>query len=211
MPKAIRLRYILGMLVIYLGSYILVQAAVTTHKFDFLTSYDMAIPFMPSFIWLYHTIIPAILLTMILLVRTRQIFLNTFWACLLAAVILNISYVTFPSFYPRIGFEVNTLSEALVEWTRQIDAANNTFPSGHVAYAWLLCLGMWNSLVAQKNGFVRRVYLLWAIGISLSTLVLKQHYIVDVISGILLAYACFYLAKPITTLHTRLVTNKALI
>jgi membrane-associated phospholipid phosphatase len=146
---------------------------------------------------------------MLLLVKSREVFFNTFWACLLATLILNISYVAFPSFYPRAIFEVNTLSEALVEWTRQIDAANNTFPSGHVAFSWLLCLGIMKSSIVQKHEYIGRVYFLWAIGISLSTLVLKQHYIIDVVSGILLALACFYLAKPITTLHVKLVTSDA--
>jgi len=209
MPQATKLRYILVMMVLYLGGYIWIQAAITTHKFDFLTTYDMAIPFMPQFVWIYHSILPAILITMMLLVHSRQLFYNTFWAAMIATIILNVSYVAFPSFYPREVFEVATLSEAIVEWTRQIDASNNTFPSGHVTFSWLLCLGMWNSITAVKHSYLRRLYLLWAIGVSLSTLVLKQHYIVDVVSGALLAAACFYLAKPITSLYMKLVTSDA--
>ena len=196
------------MMIFVLGSYILIQTAVITHKFDFLTPYDMAIPFMPEFIWVYHSLIPAIVFTMMLLVRSRPVFLNTFWACLVAALVLNISYVVFPSFYPRIDFEVTNISEAIVEWTRQIDGANNTFPSGHVTFAWLLFLGAVKSITARKLPSLKRLYLLWAIGVSLSTLVLKQHYIIDVVSGISLAYASFYLAKPITRLHLKLVNIK---
>ena len=208
MPKIAKLGYISIMTIFVLGSYILIQAAVTTHKFDFLTPYDMAIPFMPEFVWIYHSLLPGIVLTMMLLVKSKELFFNTFWACLVAAMILNISYVAFPSFYPRIDFEVTGLSEALVEWTRQIDGANNTFPSGHVTFAWLLFLGAAKSMAAKRLPALRRLYLLWAIGICLSTLVLKQHYIVDVISGISLACLSFYLAKPITRLHLKLVKNK---
>jgi membrane-associated phospholipid phosphatase len=37
--------------------------------------------------------------------------------------------------------------------------------------------------------------LLWAIGISLSTLTLKQHFIIDVVAGMAVAGVSFYLAK----------------
>ena len=38
-------------------------------------------------------------------------------------------------------------------------------------------------------------YIVWAILISVSTLAVKQHYIVDVLAGFMLAAACFYIAK----------------
>jgi membrane-associated phospholipid phosphatase len=205
MPRTAKVKYLLLMMFFYLGSYLWIQAAVTAHKFDFLTSYDIAIPFMPEFIWIYHSILPAVALSMILLVRTREVFLNTFWAAIITTVILNISYVLLPSFYPRMDFEINTISEAVLAWTRQIDASNNTFPSGHVSFAWLLCMGVWNSLLSRQFAYIKWVYFLWAIAISLSTLVLKQHYIIDVLSGIILASLCFYLAKPAARLHGRLI------
>jgi len=197
-------KYLLTMLSLYLGSYLWIQASITSHKFDFLTGYDVAIPFMPEFVWIYHSILPAIVISMMLMVKTREVFLNTFWAAIMVTIILNISYVFFPSFYPRMDFEVNTLSEAILAWTRQIDASNNTFPSGHVSFAWLLCMGIWNSILSREFSYIKWIYFLWAIAISLSTLVLKQHYIIDVVSGIILASLCFYLAKPVVRLHGKL-------
>jgi membrane-associated phospholipid phosphatase len=38
-------------------------------------------------------------------------------------------------------------------------------------------------------------YGLWAFGISISTLTLKQHYIIDVVGGFLLAFMCYFGAK----------------
>jgi len=185
------------MLVTYIGVYVFVQAFVTTHKFDFLTEFDTAIPFMPEHVWIYHTILPAIFLTMFLLVETKYIFLSTFWACVIAMVILNISYIFFPSFYPRPEFEVSSISEAMVYLTYQIDGSNNTFPSGHVAFAWIMFFGAFYSKIVCRVQGLRALYFLWAVGISLSTLTLKQHYIVDVFSGVLLAIISFYLSSKI--------------
>ena len=197
MPRVDKMRYILFMILLYLGLYVGIQLVVTTHKFDFLTEFDKAVPFMPQHVWIYHSILPIIFATMLILVKTKKVFLTTFYACMIATLILNTSYVLFPSFYPRPDFEVNNLSEAILYMTYKIDGSNNTFPSGHVSFAWIMFFGALSSMAAKKVNGLRSLYLLWAIGISLSTLTLKQHYIVDVLSGIALAAASFYISKTI--------------
>jgi membrane-associated phospholipid phosphatase len=46
-----------------------------------------------------------------------------------------------------------------------------------------------------KTTWIKYVYFIWAGLISISTLVLKQHYILDVFAGMILAATCFYLAR----------------
>lgn len=205
MPRYEKVKYISLVLVSYISMYIFIQAMVTTHEFDFITQFDLAIPFMPQHIWIYHSILPVIFLTMLSLVQARQLFITTFWACAIATVVLNISYLCFPSFYPRPEFEVNTISEALVHLTRKIDASHNTFPSGHVTFAWIMFLGAIKTRLASRVEGLKALYLLWAIGIALSTLTLKQHYLIDVISGITLAYISFYVSAAFV--RTRLMSK----
>jgi len=83
----------------------------------------------------------------------------------------------------------------MVYLTYQVDGSSNTFPSGHVAFAWIMFLGAAHSEAAKRIQGLQALYLLWAIGISLSTLTLKQHYIVDVFSGIFLALISFYISR----------------
>ncbi len=193
MSIASKAKHMLIFSIINFAFYFLIQSYASEHKFDFMTSIDEAIPLMPEHIWIYHSIIPVIFLTMTLLVKSKKTFFTTFWSCVVVATVLNISYILLPSHYPRIPFEVNTLSEMLLDLTRQIDGANNTFPSGHVAFAWTLFMGVRQTKLAENLFGTKSLYLLWAIGISLSTLVLKQHYIVDVFSGISLAFTCYFL------------------
>ncbi len=204
MPRYDKAKYISLMLIAYFGLYVTIQTFVTTHRFDFLTEFDNAIPFMPQHIWIYHSILPVILLTMMSLVQTRTVFFATFWACVVATVVLNISYLCFPSFYPRLDFEVETVSEAMLWLTRQVDGSNNTFPSGHVTFAWIMFLGACKTELARKVEGIKALYLLWAIGIALSTLTLKQHYLVDVASGIVLAFVSFYVSCLIINSRARL-------
>ena len=195
MSTGVKTKYFLIFGLINLSLYFFVQGYVTKHEVDLMTDFDRAIPFMPEHIWIYHSIMPVIAATMILLVKTKRIFFTTFWSCILATVILNLMYLIFPSFYPRVDFDVNSFSELLVDLTREIDGANNTFPSGHVTFAWVLFCGVYFSDAAKKLKGIKLLYLLWAIGISLSTLVLKQHYIADVVSGFGMATTIFFLVK----------------
>jgi len=190
-------QYMLFFSIVNFALYFMIQSLVTQHQFDLMTSFDEAIPFMPEHIWIYHSIIPVIAATMLLLVKSKRTFFMTFWTCVTAALVLNASYLLFPSFYPRPEFEINTLSEMMVDLTRRIDGANNTFPSGHVTFAWVLFWGVCFTKLANTFKGLKSLYCLWALGISMSTLVLKQHYLLDVFSGFCLAMTCFFLVKSV--------------
>ena len=190
-----RLNYTLVFISIWTFIYFGVQGLAENSKFNFLTDIDEAIPLMPEFIWIYHSLIPVIFGTMVWLVKDRSLFFNMFWASVVATVVLNISYAFLPSFYPRAEFAVDGLSESLLYLTRELDGANNTFPSSHVTFSWLISLVAVNSQTVRSVRGFGSLFLLWAIGVSMSTLVLKQHYIVDVAAGIALSFAAFYGVK----------------
>lgn len=85
----------------------------------------------------------------------------------------------------------------MVSLTRELDGSNNTFPSGHVALSWLLFFSIQRVDSIKKNAFAKWTFFAWASLISLSTLLLKQHYFVDVASGIALAYLCHRFAQKV--------------
>ena len=59
-----------------------------------------------------------------------------------------------------------------------LDLPLNCFPSMHVS---LVFLGLF--VIKMYRPDLLRYYLVWAIAIALSTLLVKQHYIVDVLAG----------------------------
>jgi membrane-associated phospholipid phosphatase len=179
-------------------SYFGIQLLLTANKYNFLISFDHIIPFVPEFVWIYHTLLPVILITMFSFVTKKKVFLSAFTAYMIASVVLSAFYISFPSFYPRENFtDSSSISGFLVELTRAIDGANNTFPSGHVTFAWILAFFINLTQRAKKHTWIRMAYYTWAILISFSTLALKQHFIVDVLSGVLLASICYFLSKNI--------------
>ena len=165
------------------------------NEYSFMTPVDKAIPFMPEFVWIYHTIIPVIVVTMIILVKNRKVFMNTLWACIMATFFIHLLYLIFPSFYPRPEFTPQNISERLVELSYMIDNSSNTFPSGHVAFSWLMFWGASHSELAKKHNVLKRVYLLWAVGVTISTLAIKMHYIVDLFGGFAIAAFCYFSVK----------------
>ena len=194
MSNRVKAKYLSFLTVFIAGTYFLIQNIVS-HQHELLSDIDSALPFMPDFVWIYHSLIPVIGVTLFLLVNNRRNFFNTFWACLGATFIIHLIYVIMPSFYPRPDLVPDGLSEQLLALTYEIDNGSNTFPSGHVCYSWLLFLGVKYSRDAKKIFGLRSLYLLWALGVTLSTLTLKVHYVVDVLGGFALAFLTFYSIK----------------
>ena len=191
MSNLAKAKYLSFLTIFVLGTYFLIQNIVS-HQHELLTDLDTFIPFMPDFVWIYHSLVPVIGATLFLLVNNRRNFFNTFWACLGATFIIHLIYVLMPSFYPRPDIIPAGLSEQLLALTYEIDNGSNTFPSGHVCYSWILFLGVFYSQDAKKTFGLRTLFLLWAIGVTLSTLTLKVHYVVDVVGGFALAFLAFY-------------------
>ena len=115
----------------------------------------------------------------------------------IASVVMVLFYVFFPAPYPRDGYTEASISGFLVELTRKIDGSCNTFPSSHVTFSWLLAFFAGLTTAAQQNRWIYPLYIFWAVLISISTVVLKQHFVLDVVSGIFLAAACYALGKNI--------------
>jgi membrane-associated phospholipid phosphatase len=151
-------------------------------RFDLLTPLDEAIPFLP---WTYavYTSFFALLLGAAWLLEARE-YLRMLAAVLLANGVCYLGFMLFTAHYPRPPLE----SIPPGFWREQFrlmygsDQAGNTFPSIHVATTMLGAL----RLRHRRGG---ALWMLWALLISLSTLTVKQHFIVDVLGGFAVAWA----------------------
>ena len=180
MSARIKAKYLLLFGIFNFTLYFLIQYFITTGSYDLLTPLDIAIPLIPEFIWVYHSFVPVIALSLIMMVKSRKLFL---------------------SHYPRDQWAVSPHSAStwLVVMTRWIDGAGNCLPSAHNTFAWMLMLFMQHSFVANRYNWVKPMYVFWALLISVSTLTLKQHYIVDVLSGLAMAYFCYAFTQKFIT------------
>ena len=168
-----------------------------------LSHIDVAVPFVPQTVWLY---VSEYIYAIVIYFSYRDTLnLNK---CIYAVFSLLFTCVLifwlWPTAMPR---ELYPLPETLDPVSRlaltalwRADTPANCFPSFHVGFVYLSCFLLFDE---GRRKFL--FFLVWATAISLSTLTLKQHYFVDVVSGFGLAvifYCVFRRARlesvPIT-------------
>lgn len=150
---------------------------------DLLTPIDKAIPFVPWTWWIYFPGYLFGLIFAIAAMRDDRIFYRSVAAIMLAQVLNSIIYLAVPSTFPRpTDWQGSGLTAEAIRWFWTLDPPNNTFPSSHVALAWLAALGLWR----ERNRF-RWVPTLTALGIFFTVHTTKQHYWIDSFAGVAMA------------------------
>lgn len=150
---------------------------------------DRALPVLPVWTLVYGSLYFAILLPLVV-VRGEEHIRRTIWAFVMVWIVGIVGWLCFPTVLPRPA--PAAIGNGFCAWTLRIayswDGPYNCFPSLHVAQAFLAALTCYR--VSRGLGIAA---LVWAALIGVSTLFTKQHYVVDVISGTLLACAAYLL------------------
>ena len=178
---------------------------IVTSEYDFLLPFDLVIPLVPEFIWIYHSFFAVIIISFLGLMKSKKLFFACLGGFFVASGVLSLFYIILPSYYPRELWPVSmsSISDWLLIKTREIDAPNNTLPSGHNTFSWMLAFFMTKASCAKKFKWLTPAYFTWAALVTASTLLLKQHYIVDTISGIILAYICYHFSMRVIYPHVK--------
>ena len=105
-----------------------------------------------------------------------------------AILVAGICFLLFPL---RFAFERPHGDGALgliFDRFRALDAPYNLLPSLHAALLLLVA----DIYVRHLGGFARSASIAWFVLIGLSPVLTYQHHVIDVVGGMLLAFACFY-------------------
>lgn len=172
--------------VLYLGAAALPRAVPVTLSPSAL---DTAIPFLPWTVWAYLSQFPFLGFVY------WQACGTVAWARnlrgMLAATGASVAiFVLYPTRIPRETIDADpatTLAFNLLYWT---DPATNCLPSLHVSLALLGASGFW-----PERPRLAGACLAWAALITISTLTTRQHYVVDVLAGIVVAAVAASLAR----------------
>jgi membrane-associated phospholipid phosphatase len=146
---------------------------------------DRMTPFMPNSIWIYLS--EYAFFTTIYMVSRDMVNLNKF---LYSFLILQVTSVTifwlWPTTYPRDLFplpqDLNAWSYYAFSSLRGADNPASCCPSLHVSSVFL-CAFIYLDEQREKFPF----FIIWAAAIAVSTLTTKQHYLIDVVAGLLMA------------------------
>lgn len=146
---------------------------------------DRAIPLVPAWALVYGATYLFLILLPILLVRDQQLLRAAARTYLAAWLIAYACFVAFPTVAPRPSAVGSAgFWSACLGFLYAADTRFNCFPSLHVAHSFI------SALVCRRvHRGVGRVCLLAAAMVGISTLFTKQHYVLDVVSGVALAIA----------------------
>jgi membrane-associated phospholipid phosphatase len=150
-------------------------------------AWDSVIPFVPELVLAYLLFFPFIVAAAF--AAASEEWLRIVFACVLAAAVGWLCFLLYPASLerPDVAALPGAFSGPLLRWLHSIDDSHNTFPSLHVAVTWIACMGF-----RRTPFFVPS--LVAAAAISASTLLVKQHTLLDVAGGIGLAAASLSVA-----------------
>lgn len=157
---------------------------------------DFKIPFIKYFgpFYLLVYVWPAIVFA--LCWKSYAVIKGGFKAYLASALFCMACFVLFPvKFHLRATlFAPYDLFENMMRFSYWIDGpAYNCFPSLHVSSAFIGA-----QMVDRYDPKLSKIFYFFAVMITLSTLFVRQHYLVDVLAGMVVAYFCgMFLPKRI--------------
>lgn len=158
------------------------------------TGVDRSIPFVPEFLVVYFGCYVFWAVNYILIARQdRRSVYQFFTGDFISRCVCLVSFLAFPTTNTRPLITGSGLWNQAALWLYSIDAADNLFPSIHCLVSWFCYLGIRGRKEIPR--WYQSVSMVIAILVFASTLLTKQHVIVDVAGGILLAEFCFFIGR----------------
>lgn len=146
------------------------------------------IPFLPSWLLIYTSLYAALPLLYLSFDRRDEVLriIAAFGVC---SVLHFVIFLLLPVRYvlrPELTLLDQSLIHQAVGLIYFIDEPLNNFPSMHVSFSFLMYFSYLEFRPANS-----RLVLLFALVVSLSTVLVKQHYILDVFSAAALSYLVY--------------------
>lgn len=154
-----------------------------------LSPIDRLVPLLPGTVWIYLSIY-FVYAASCILQKDLEAYAKFLRSYLLAYLGSTLIFLLFPTTFPRELFALQTgpgatTSERVLVLFRLWDRPTNCLPSMHVASAVLAALPFRDR---QPRLFV--AFLIWAAAIGVTTVTTKQHYVIDVVAGVLFGWLC---------------------
>jgi membrane-associated phospholipid phosphatase len=145
--------------------------------------WDRVVPLQPGWALVYGSLYLFLIVLPVFVVRQQEHIRRTVSAYLLVWTGAYVCFLVYPTVAPR---PAALIGKGFVVWGLQrlysADTPYNCFPSIHVAHSFVSALACYP--VHRRVGIAATVC---ALLVALSTLFAKQHYILDVLGGMLLA------------------------
>jgi len=153
-------------------------------------SIDDAIPYMPSWVWIYSCLYYPVIVYINFVTESPRHFLYMAMSYIVLLVCQMVFFVVFPVSTPAEWRQVvqgRDRSEKFLAFVQRFDAPSNSFPSMHTSVAVLTAMHLLPHLGPWAWGF--------PVLIAASCLFTKQHYVLDLPAGAGLGWVVFQFFK----------------
>jgi membrane-associated phospholipid phosphatase len=172
--------------VVYFGTNWITSRRTDTHRL--YLEWELAIPLVPGMIYVYASLLVLLMVPAVTLTRAEM---RALARALVAALFIAAAvYLLLPA---DLGFVrpgqvpgYNAVFQALYA----LEMPHNLVPSLHVAASILLIAALWRTLTPA---WIRAGLLLWGVLLCASVVLVHQHHLLDVATGLLLGYLCYRL------------------
>lgn len=158
--------------------------------------FDPALPIIPAFVYIYLSYHLFVILSLFryLLLPDKQPALRRFVVALFSSMMVGtLIFLIMPTSVPRPALIGDSLTQKILRLLYSTDEPFNCFPSMHVAWTFVSCFYQ-QKLIGRRWLQTLGNWLLFIL-ISLSTVLIRQHYTPDVIGGLILGIAAVKLAE----------------
>lgn len=171
-------------LVVFGGASLLSE--IIPWRFQVSFQFENSLPFTPwaSIVYLSMTLLLGLSL---FILRKPEEIIPLFCVLIVEIIIGGLFFVLLPMDTSFPAREAQGFSGWLFDIANFVNMKRNYFPSLHVCFAFTAAFFYSNK--TNKAGAL--FFYVWALAISISTLLIHEHYLIDVIAGIVLAFVCW--------------------
>ena len=198
------LKFILEVYAVYLVWFFAMEKIPNRNYHIVYSKLDDYIPFYKPAILIYSSWFLMLVIPFVYLLKRKSYddLYNIIIPMFAAMFISLIIYVIYPTALDIRVTDItgNDICSWIIRKIQGIDAPNNVCPSIHVSTTVII----YNQFrkILKDNKKSKAFFLLWSVGICISTMLVKQHSIIDVLCGVVLAHVIlFVFNKKQNTAH----------
>ncbi len=139
---------------------------------------DDKIPFINHFVFIYDMFYPFMFLALYLIYKEdKKLYTNTLKCIIIGFIICMITFIIYPTVIIRPEVKIDSFTNLVLYLTYYFDTpAINCFPSIHCLFMFQIIF----SFLSFKTTKLKKVLvIIFSILVILSTLFIKQHYVID--------------------------------
>lgn len=164
-------------------------AGVIPWRFEVTLPFESSIPFVPETVFAYLALNPLLAIAPFVLRRWQDL-LPLFAALVFATVVGAVFFVAFPVHTTFAERKVEGALGPIFSLADTINLDQNFFPSLHVAFAVIAAFAYAPKLAAPGRAILFAV----TAAIAVSTVLIHEHHVLDVLGGLLLALLAWHTA-----------------